>query len=80
MVLAAQPPALPQCAAALLLGGVGGQQAAGSPLCQVVITLPQLARTSLRKGRQHRRQLHHAGVESGGGGGRGLAGTDYVCF
>lgn len=58
MVLAAQPPALPHRAAALLLAGVGGQQAAGASLGQVVVTLPQLTWTSRREGGH----LHHTDV------------------
>lgn len=57
MVLAAQPPALPHRAAALLLAGVGGQQAAGPPLGQVVVALPQLAWTGRREGGQPRDSL-----------------------
>lgn len=48
VILAAQPPALPHCAAALLMGAVGRQQATRSLLCQVVVTLSQLARVGSR--------------------------------
>lgn len=42
MILAAEAPPLAHRAAALLLAGVGGQQAAGAALGQVVVALPQL--------------------------------------
>lgn len=42
--LAAQAPALSQGAAALLLGGVEAEPAAGALVCHVVVTLPDLAR------------------------------------
>lgn len=55
MVLAAQPPALAHRAAALLVAGVGGQQAAGAPLRQVVVTLPELTWTGRGQRGEHRR-------------------------
>lgn len=74
MILAAQPPALSHRAAALLLAGVGGQDAAGAPLSQVVVTLPQLTWTSSGEGGQQWSQLH---TDMGGGGGGGA--RDVIC-
>lgn len=73
MVLAAQPPALPHRAAALLLAAVGGQQAAGAALGQVVVALPQLAGAGGGEGRS---QLQHA--DARGGGRRGGVGD--LCY